>query len=112
MVSLSGLLNTRDLMSSLRFPIRESQIGKCPPLAHFSLLAPVTTQAISKPPLFSALAIITSLVSRPLSLGFSGCSLAKPTECAEEKGKEEEKKASQGPLLQIDDALKSIYLEK
>lgn len=66
MVSLSGLLNTRDLMSSLRFPIRESQIGKCPPLAHFSLLAPVTTQAVSKPPLFSALAIITSLVSRPL----------------------------------------------
>lgn len=61
-----GLLNTRDLMSSLKFPIKDDQIGKCPPLAYFSLFAPVTTETISKPPLLSHLAVITSLISRPL----------------------------------------------
>ena len=61
-----GLLNTRDLMSSLKFPIKDDQIGKCPPLAYFSLFAPVTTETISKPPLLSHLAVTTSLISRPL----------------------------------------------
>ena len=61
-----GLLNTRDLMSSLKLPIKDDQIGQCPHLAYFPLFAPVTTEAISKPPLFSHLAVITSLISRPL----------------------------------------------
>ena len=61
-----GLLNTRDLMSSLKLPIKDDQIGQCPRLAYFPLFAPVTTETISKPTLFSHLAVIISLISRPL----------------------------------------------
>lgn len=52
-------------MSSLRFPVRDDEIGKCPPLADFSLLVPVTEEATAKTPLFSPLAVIASLISRP-----------------------------------------------
>lgn len=64
-VSHSGFVAHRRLMSSLRFLIRDDQLGKCCSLAYFSLFAPVTTEAIPKPSLFSPLALITSVTSKP-----------------------------------------------